>query len=109
MQSELRGTPVWVDWELRSLLEATELVRSPAERRMNAIENLATKMTAPWRTGRFRLESHIRFARSTQPELLEWILLCGRGDTQTARLEWYQSSTLLIDDSVPTGMLRVLL
>lgn len=99
---------LYIDWDLRFFCESGRLRLSNAERRMNAIANMATLGTERWRTGRFDLLQHIRFAASTQPALLEWICTVDACEHTDPRIGVYRSS-LLIDDSVPHDLLRVMI
>jgi hypothetical protein len=71
MRTQIAGRLLYIDWDLRSFCERTSLRRSNAERRINAIANLATFATERWRAGKFDFTQHIRFAASTQPALLD--------------------------------------
>src|SRR4051794_40492817 len=100
MPAEIPGQLLYIDWDLRFFCESSALRKSNAERRMNAIVNLATLGTERWRTGRLDLLHHIRFAAATQPALLDWICEVDGCACVDPRISVYQSD-LLINDTVP--------
>lgn len=108
MRTGIPGRLLYIDWDLRAFCESTGLRNSNAGRRMNAIVNVATRATEPWRVGRFDLMQHIRYATSTQPELLDWICEVDGCACTDPRISVYRSS-LLIDDRLPHGRLRIMI
>jgi hypothetical protein len=108
MPTEIAGRLLYVEWDVRFFCEKSGIERSKAERRMNAIENMAILGTRRWRVQNFELARHVRFAASTRPFLLEWIGEADPGEMRTGRLDVYRSA-ILLDEGVQDGLIRVLI
>ena len=99
--------PLSLDVRLDWLILQTGMVKSPADRRLNAIENLLAELTKQWRRPEpMDVGREIRLSPATLCELCSWLSRRGNPDSRTAqRLKLYSSAR---DDLVPDGWLRML-
>ena len=103
-RSGLVSLDVRLDW----LTLQTGMVKSLADRRLNALENLLAMVTQQWRgSDPVDVAREVRLSTPTLGELHTWLNKCGSPDARTTeRLRLYAKAQ---DDMVPDGWLRVLL
>lgn len=99
--------PVSLDVRLEWLILQTGTVTSPADRRLNAIENLLAELTKQWRRPEpIDVGREVRLSPPTLRELCSW--LSKRGDPDRRTAEWLKLYSSARDDLVPDGWLRML-
>ncbi len=100
--------PVSLDVRLDWLILQTGIVKSSADRRLNAIENQLASLSRQWRgSDRVEVAREVRLSPLTFCELCAWLSKRGNPDACTAeRLTVYSAAR---DDLVPDGWLRMLL
>lgn len=104
----LSPAPVYLDFRLDWLIEATAITQSRAERRLNGIENLIARLSSRWRadTGVDPLRE-IRVSSLTLRTMIEWVESAEKADGKTRTRLLAYSDDRVIDRSIPDGWLRV--
>lgn len=97
-----------LEFALTYLIAATGIRAKNAERRLNGLESVLVEVAGPWRQGSPILSAReLRMSETTRRQWLEWVDVDETADSMTlARIAQYTSQTLM-DESVPSGWIRI--
>jgi hypothetical protein len=102
--------PTFIHASLEWLIESSGIRLSPADRRLNAIENQLANLVRRWHPFRpMNPAIYLQMCETTRERLLVWVEERGApvGETRS-RFEVY-ASPAVINPSVPAGWIRFLL
>jgi hypothetical protein len=100
--------PIYLEFDLRFLIERCGVTVSLPERRLNGLENVMAMLAKEWRGIRpLDPSRELRMSYSTRRAVLDWVEAAepARG-TAAQRLTAYED---VVDASVPEGWVRLLL
>lgn len=101
-------TPLHLEFALTYLIEASCISSRLVKRRLNGLESVIAELARPWRQPTPIFPAHeLRMAEPTRRQWLEWVDVDGTVDPATkSRLALYASDAVM-DESVPTGWVRL--
>ena len=105
-----RGRVVHIEVRLDWLIRFARLKKAGAHRRLNAVENLVSALTRPWREGLTLIaDREIRLSAQTARALAEWVECRGAPAARDAERLLAITTGDVVDEAVPGGWIRVLL